>query len=148
MSSDNGIYILKTKPAGNVYVVPDEENSSISEGFMVRPDTFEYRVVHAQCIENLYYDVATGQHNQDFTPEDAYMYFKECQVFYDEGKASAYAFRLAEQHPILEYGVSILNHGEQIFQEFTDEQLKAYDDRIEGLIQQHREDRERKKPIG
>jgi len=125
MSSDNGIYVLKTRT---------------KEG---HSHNFEYRVAHAQGIDNLYFDVATGQHSQDFIPEETYVYFKECQVFYDEGKALTYAHLLAAQHSILEYGVSILDHGEQVFREFTDEQLEAYDARIEELIRQHREDRER-----
>jgi len=129
MSSDNGIYILKTKQAGE-----------FATGF-------EYRVLHAQCIENLYYDIDTGLYRENFIPEEAFAYFKECQPFFEEALALRYAHYLAEQHPILEYGVSILHHEELEFVEFDEDQMMAYDTGVDVRIQQYREARDKEEPI-
>lgn len=122
MSADNGIYVLKTR-------TEDETD-------------FEYRTIHARAIENLYYNVKEGQHGPNFIPEEAFSYFKECQVFYDKSSALIYAHHLEGQQAILEYGVSILDHGEQVFQEFTDEEMEAYSNQVEEdmVVCQHRRD--------
>ena len=123
MSADNGIYVLKTR-------TPIGSNTA---------HLYEYRVAHLQGIDNIYYDVATGGHQSDFIPEEAYMYFKECQVIYDGAQAIMYAHKLAEQQVVLEYGVSVLRHEDQAFEEFTDEQIADYNARMDALIEQHRE---------
>ena len=64
MSADNGIYILKTRAFS-----PDPAHD------------FEYRVAHATCIENLYYDVDTGGHRDQFIPEEAFAYFGKSTGF-------------------------------------------------------------------
>jgi hypothetical protein len=124
MSADNGIYVLKTKMTGD------------------KPPYFVYRVIHAQAIENLYYDVTTGRHNENFTPEEVYSYFKECMPFFDEGEALCYAHKLADQHPILEYGVCILDHGEQTFETFSDEEMLAYHQGVDEAIEAYRKKRD------
>jgi len=124
MSSDNGIYILKTKQAGEYAT------------------GFEYRVLHAQCIENLYYDIDTGLYGENFIPEEAFAYFKECQTFFEEALALRYAHHLADQHTILEYGVTTLHHEEQEFKEFTDDQMMVYDTGVDVRIQQYRDQRD------
>jgi hypothetical protein len=124
MSSDNGIYILKTKQAGE------------------HATGFEYRVVHAQCIENLYYDIDTGLYRENFIPEEAFAYFKECQTFFEEALALRYAHHLADQAAILEYGVVELRHEEQEFEEFDEDQMMVYNTGIDVRIQQYREHRD------
>ena len=126
MSADNGIYVLKTRTPGDK---------------VVKTALCEYRVAHLQGIDNLYYDVATGEHKLDFTPEEAYIYFKECQVIYDGSQALEYAHRLADQQTILEYGVVMLRHENQLFEEFTNEQLASYNAKIDDLIEEHRNQR-------
>jgi len=135
MSADNGIYILKTRAP-----------NALPEGVVGGPASspFEYRVVHAQAIENLYYDIETSQYNEQFTPEVAYSYFKECQPLYSEDQALRYAHQLEEQHYILEYGVCILEHGEEVFQTFTDEELSAHEAEGEALMEANRKQRDAK----
>ena len=132
MSADNGIYILKTLAPGLATQTGEEIRVDHIEPF------YEYRVLHAQCIENIYYRVE-AQSDQDlfdqsnFVPEVAYDYFKECQPLFDEGRALIYAHQLADQTSILEYGVEILDHGEQVFQTFTDEEIETYEQRADDL---------------
>ena len=141
MSADNGIYILKTLAPGLATQTGEEIRVDHIEPF------YEYRVLHAQCIENIYYRVES-QSDHDlfdqntFVPEVAYEYFKECQPLYDEGQALSYAHRLADQHPILEYGVDILDHGEQVFQTFTDEEIQTYEQRTDEIAAANRKQRD------
>ena len=85
MSADNGVYILKT---------PDGKNG------------FEYRVVHAQAIDNIYWE------HPDGNPEQVVNYFGKCQVFKNGSDAFNKANDLVKEIisdefcPILEYGVS------------------------------------------
>lgn len=134
MSADNGIYVLKTMAPG------PQSDAECQEGSIA--PFYEYRVTHAQAIDNLYYDLTVSECKQDFTPEVAYSYFKECQAFYDEGQALSYAHKRADQEDILEYGVCILNHPEQIFQTFTDEEIAAFYRRCEETMAAHRKSRD------
>ncbi|KKL88140.1 hypothetical protein LCGC14_1927690 [marine sediment metagenome] len=109
---------------------------------------YEYRVLHAQCIENIYYRVESQSDQalfdqSNFVPEVAYEYFKECQPLYDEGQALSYAHRLADQYPILEYGVEILDHGEEVFQTFTDEEIQTYEQRSDEIMAANRKQRDK-----
>lgn len=126
MSSDNGIYILKTKA---------EEHAATP---------FEYRVAHAQAIENIYWDPEKGETRQDgrFTPEIAFMYFGRAPVFSKEDLALAEARRLEDQHTILEYGISMLDHGDQEFLTFTKEELAEFERRDEELMEERRRRRD------
>ena len=139
MSADNGVYILKTRAPG---LQPGE---SSQEGRTA--PFYEYRVLHAQAIENIYYRVE-AQSDQDlfdqsnFVPEVAYDYFKECQPLYDEGQALSYAHQLADQTSILEYGVEILDHGEEVFQTFTDAEILAFDQHVDEVMAANRKQRD------
>lgn len=125
MSSDNAIYILKT------------QNSKLE-------NLVEYRVAHAQAIDNIYWDHDRGETRQDgrFTPEETYIYFKECQPLYNEGQALSYAQKLTEQYPMLEYGICILDHSDQVFQTFTDEEIEDYDRKSEETLAAARKQRD------
>lgn len=91
MSADNGIYLLKTP----------KENSL----------EFEYRVIHAQAIENIYYDERIPSHyNPEGAPEEVIAYFGEC-VPMTKDQAIEKAFEMESEIlkddfcPIIEYGI-------------------------------------------
>ncbi len=141
MSADNGVYILKTRGAGLQAPFANNDPQKAVAPF------YEYRVLHAQCIENIYYRVESqSDHDlfdqRTFVPEVAYDYFKECQPLYDEDQARNYAHQLADQTSILEYGVEILDHGEQVFQTFTDEEIEAFDQRSDEIMAANRKQRD------
>jgi hypothetical protein len=102
MSADNGIYILKTKnPSG---------------------DGFEYRVIHAQAIENIYWNDKLGKQMYGvLDPENTRNYYSTCKVYTDESEVRKEANRLEEDIlsddfcPILEYGVCVLDHSDVEF---------------------------------
>ena len=121
MSADNGIYILKTK-------------ASKGKGH-------EYRVSHAQAIENVYYDVSSGEQWENFIPERAFQYFSEAKVLTDSKTALWTAHTLAETYSVLEYGVSILDHSDQVFQTFTEEQMEFYEAEAEDAMGRSRDQR-------
>jgi hypothetical protein len=77
MSSDNGIYILKTP----------KENG------------FEYRVTHAQAIDNLWWE------NEDGNPKEIVAYFGSCRVFTSDDEAFLEAKRLYDDYGYTEYGI-------------------------------------------
>lgn len=92
MSSDNGIYLL---------VSPTEDGCS------------EYRVIHTQGIDNLYWDDDAGDYRDDIQPAALLSYFKKSQILTKE-KAYAKAFEMEEEVmnddfcPVLEYGISTI----------------------------------------
>lgn len=128
MSADNGIYILKTASENPDPAKPEH-------------GLFEYRVAHAMAIDNLYYDIVSGEDQKDFIPEMAFMYFGDCEVFTEMSEAMAKASELAENYSILEYGISVLDHSNQVFEKFTEEQLKAYNEETDMLIRAHQAER-------
>ena len=91
MSADNGVYILKTK------------------GWKGK---MEYRITHAQAIENLWYE-------PDFPPgdpkglnkDDAQCTFGKSRVFTDLKLAQGYAMRIRDEggYLVLEYGIQVLD---------------------------------------
>ena len=89
MSADNGIYVGKFPT--------------------VDPNNFEYRVIHAQAIENLSYETPD---NCDYSPEEVVRYFGQAYPFSDEKRAQDSALRMEKEIlsddicPILEYGIS------------------------------------------
>jgi hypothetical protein len=93
MSSDNGIYILKT---------PKDDG----EGF-------DYRVIHAQAIENIYWDDVNKCEGPDPNPAILLEYFGEAPVM-TKDEAAKKAFEMEEEIleddfcPILEYGISTI----------------------------------------
>ncbi len=86
MSADNGIYILKS-PKG---------------------DGFEFRVIHAQAIENIEWE----PDKEGYNTKQLRGYFGEAQVFTSDNEALREAGRMADEVladdfcPILEYGIS------------------------------------------
>ena len=127
MSADNGIYILKTK----------------AEQPVIESD-FEYRVIHAQGIGNIYWDIEIGDYRKDaqFSPEITFQYFGEAPVLDSHDMAFAYAMDLEEDHTYSEYGICNLDHPDQVFQTFSNEEIKAFEQRGEELLEQHHEERE------
>jgi hypothetical protein len=95
MSADNGIYILKTlAPTGR---------------------GFEFRIIHAQAIENLTYQHPTGN------PCEIINYYLDTKVMTNQNKALKSAHNLYEEYTkdggYVEYGVSIIEF-EKTFEEF------------------------------
>jgi len=79
MSADNGIYIL---------ITPTEDGKGK-----------EYRVTHAQAIDNITYE------HPDGNPEEVVAYFGTCLPFYDEKNATEFAFDLYDEWGYTEYGI-------------------------------------------
>lgn len=103
MSADNGIYILVTKKPGS-----DTEK--------------EYRVAHAQAIENIDYGTDEDKMNS------LVQYFGGPRVGYFDNRIDAivYAHNTAQSYSVLEYGVQEIDYS---FMEFPDtpyEQACAY----------------------
>ena len=93
MSADNGIYILKT---------PKDNN----EGF-------EYRVIHAQAIENIYWDDVNGYDYENPNPVILMDYFGNAPVL-TEKEATQLVFKMEKEVleddfcPVLEYGINTI----------------------------------------
>lgn len=84
-------------------------------------------------IENIYYNVRTGEFDDQFHDLAVNEYFGDCEVFTDENEAHQYAHRLAEGISILEYGICALHHEDQEFRKMTEEEMEfaeAEEDRI------------------
>ena len=91
MSADNCVCVLKT---------PDGKNG------------FEYRVVHAQAIENIYWDDnSTNNNNPEGDPTQIVNYFGRCNPLTNEDNAVQLAEGMAKEIladdfcPVLEYGI-------------------------------------------
>lgn len=128
MSADNGIYILKTQ----------------AEKPIIESD-FEYRVIKAVSIDNIYWDPVKGDYREDdmFTPEIAFEYFGTADVFISEYEAQKEAAALAKNVVYLEYGICLLDHSDQIFKAFSIQEMKEYKRREKELLEQHRQQRQR-----
>jgi hypothetical protein len=83
MSADNGIYILKTK-----------DN--------------QYRVIHAQAIENLYFSFLDSE-NKALVPTRIVEYFGDCKFTWKFEIASKVAFSMEQSTPICEYGIKTIH---------------------------------------
>jgi len=72
-----------------------------------QPNKFEFRVTHAQAIENIYFgDIE----DKGYDPEYVVSYFQNAPVFENFADASQHAFNLGENilksdFPVLEYGI-------------------------------------------
>lgn len=93
MSADNGIYILKS-PKDN-------------------GDGFEFRVTHAQAIENIYWNPDANEEGPDVNPKSLIDYFGECELLTEQDaqdKALAIEKEILDDDfcPILEYGINTL----------------------------------------
>ena len=91
MSTDNGVYILRTQTKGTIG--PGDKG-------------YEYRIAHCQAIENIEYP---GE-------EDKWLiqYFGKCEIFHKEIDALKEAQRMFnqihdEEHRIVEYGIRPIN---------------------------------------
>ncbi len=79
MSADNGIYILKTKD--------------------------QYRVIHAQAIENLYWSFITENEVHIIVPTRIIEYFGKSKYTSNYDLVKTIAFSMAKKIPVLEYGI-------------------------------------------
>jgi hypothetical protein len=79
MSSDNGIYILVLKD--------------------------EYRVIHTQGIENLWWSFLTMKIEDKMSPTMVFEYFDGEESFKDKESANKRAFDLYDQYDFVEYGI-------------------------------------------
>lgn len=89
MSADNGIYILQTP-----HYTGDKNN-------------FDYRVIHAQAIENIFFE------NKDGNSMEVIKYFGKAEVFDNHKKAMEKAREMEKEifdssFPVLEYGISTI----------------------------------------
>jgi hypothetical protein len=79
MSADNGIYILKTKD--------------------------QYRVIHAQAIDNLWWSAINSESQREMVPTRIVEYYGDTKYTRDELKALQIANSMAKNTYILEYGI-------------------------------------------
>ena len=91
MSADNTIAILKTPaPGGKV------------------GEDFEFRVIHAQAIENIYY-TNLEWYSEDFNisgnPKEIVKYFGDARLFQDHDSAWKYAKKMMKDLAYVEYGI-------------------------------------------
>lgn len=82
MSADNGVYILRTKGP-------------------------EFRVVHAQAIDNIDYD---PPQDLSFNPDVVLDYFGQSKVYKSEAEALLAARQIQKGLPICEYGICTLDY--------------------------------------
>ena len=82
MSADNGIYILKTKD--------------------------QYRVVHAQAIENLWWSYIDMDNQDEIVPTRIMEYYNDSLVFTDETKIQKVAHIILKNFPYVEYGIQTI----------------------------------------
>lgn len=75
-------------------------------------DSFEYRVIHAQAIENIYWDEHNPNGNPEGNPVQVCNYFGHSEVFTNSDDAFHVAELMAKKIladdfcPILEYGIN------------------------------------------
>ena len=94
MSSDNGVYILRT--------VRDRKEEP--KGCWVQSDRYYvWRVTHAQAIDNFEWYMRNDPHNLGAYMKDVW---GKSPVFMNEQEALVYAHNLAKDIEPLEYGVS------------------------------------------
>ena len=82
MSADNGIYILKTKD--------------------------QYRVIHAQAIENLYHS-HINSYNSELVPTRIIEHYGDCRYTRDFDKAMKVATAMERRSGYTEYGIKIFH---------------------------------------
>ena len=95
MSADNGVYIL---------ITAKEDSHGC-----------EFRVVHCQNIEDLYWDTEANREADEIQPAMLKEKFGRATVFEDQDAARNEAFQLAsdiEAGGVLEYGVREIHHDE------------------------------------
>lgn len=87
MSSDNGVYILVTTTGAGS----------------------EYRVIHAQAIENIYWDDEIKGFGEKPNLFEVWRYFRNAEVYGEKDEALKYASDLFKQQQICEYGIEIID---------------------------------------
>lgn len=129
MSADNGIYILKTKAAEPLI-----------------DSDFEYRVIEAGAIENLYFDPITGREGKSPIPEELYAYFGKEQVFRYERDAWNLAEEMLEACPLVEYGICVLDHSDIVFpSHLTDGDVLEYNEKASEAAKAYRREEEKRR---
>lgn len=103
MSADNGIYIIKTKRTAL-----ESPKGCWTNG----KENFVYRVAHTQAIDNLDYYVKNQTYNLGAYLKDIW---GQSEVFTDKEPALAAAHKMADECPILEYGVQMIDLSDYIF---------------------------------
>lgn len=92
MSADNTIAVLKTPAPGGK---PGED--------------FEFRVIHAQAIENIYH-TDLEWHPEDFNisgnPKEIVKYFGDCEVFLNHHDVWKQAQKMMKDLSYVEYGIN------------------------------------------
>jgi hypothetical protein len=104
MSSDNGIYIG---------VFPTHDGLK------------EYRVIHAQAIDNCDY---SGVVPDSITDLYIVAYFGDARTFPNQSKAWTHARKLAEEYTVLEYGVSEIKFDRPLIAISQDEASKLLEE--------------------
>ena len=100
---------------------------------------FEYRVIEAGAIENIYYDPITAREGRLPVPETLFSYFGKEKVFRYEANAWARAEQKEEACLVLEHGVCVLDHSDIIFpSHLTDADVVAYEKRLDKKMEQVR----------
>jgi hypothetical protein len=87
MSADNGVYILVTTTG----------------------DGSEYRVAHAQAIENIYWNDDIKDFGEKPNFFEIWRYFKGAQVLDDERDALEVAAELLRKQHVCEYGIEMID---------------------------------------
>lgn len=105
MSSDNGIYILRTldnfKHVGNGIMENQWDKGIVA-----------YRVAHAQGIDNLDWYEENQSYNVGFF---LHYVWGDVIPIYDESEAFKEAFKLSKTFSILEYGISEIDRTQYCF---------------------------------
>lgn len=110
MSADNGIYIGRFITKGKI--------SGAYEGL---DSKYEYRVIHAQAIENCDRDIHTPS---KVTDAIRVSYYDTSPIFHSPEEAWKDANRLSAKELILEYGVSEIHYDEP-FPTLTNEEAEV-----------------------
>lgn len=113
MSSDNGIYILKTKDSHKI-IITYFSDEKVGESWLntFGENVLAYRVAHAQAIDNFYW----YKENQLYML-GAYMkdVWGKSPVFYDLKSAMEYAKKLHDECDWTEYGICTIDATEYSF---------------------------------
>ena len=121
MSADNGIYILESIETDNRYV---------------------YRVIDAQCIDNIYYDPGIDAYGispmkHGFNRYILHDYFKHGFITHDKAIAYIKAKEIEDDLDICEYGINLITYADT-FPIFTTEQMENYDSIVEHSVEVYR----------
>ena len=90
MSADNGVFI----------------------GIFPKGDSKEYRVIHAQAIENCDRETSGSYWKEKFELTNLYraLYYGDAKTFDKESDAKKYACELSKEYSFLEYGICYIEY--------------------------------------